>query len=231
MRIFYAILLFCTAAVADAAAADSAPEPPAAPPGTRLLLAPDDTAPRILSEQTVETPVPVKNTIADPLLRMRRPAGNAGASRVGAVTIGDLTLIRGADGRTTTLTQSGNLLIRQDAAGSSFTRVQDAERPPVFLRDSRGRVTGPMSAVPGSESPKSTMPSRPATLPSPQRDTPSRTVAKPERNSFSSMPSRPKTLPPPKRENPAGNLPRPVRNSFSSMPSHPGTLPAPGRGR
>ncbi len=194
MRIFYAIILFCTAA-----GGNPAPEPPAAPPGTRLLLAPDDSAPRILSEQAVKTPVPVRNTIADPQLRLRRSAGNAGASRVGAVTIGDLTLIRGADGRTTTLTQSGNLLIRQDAAGSSFTRVQDAERPPVFPRDSSGKVTGPMSAVPGSESPKSTMPSRPATLPPPQRDTPSRTIVKPERNSFSSMPSRPGTLPPPSR--------------------------------
>lgn len=193
MRIFYAALL---AAAVTAAAVDLDPAPPAAPPGTRLLLAPADRTPRILPEQE-----PPAASVADPLLRMRRPAGIATPSRVGAVTIGDLTFVRAPDGRTTTLTQSGNLLIRQDAAGTTFTRVKDAERPPVFLRDAKGRVSGPMSTVPGSESPRST------------------------------MPSRPKTLPPPQRTKPADNLPRPTRNTFSSMPSRPGTLPAPGRGR
>lgn len=200
MRIFYAIVLFCTAAVAGAAGVNPDPEPPAAPPGARLLLAPDDSAPRILSGQAVETPVPVKDAIADPQLRLRRPAARPSAgARVGAVTIGDLTLLRDADGRTTTLTQSGNLLIRQDAQGASFTRVEDSRRSPVFLRDSDGKVTGPMSTAPGGESPKSTMPSRPAVLPPPRRDTPSRVAPKPARESFSSMPSRPGTLPPPGR--------------------------------
>ena len=102
MRIFYAIVLFCTAAVAGAAGVNPDPEPPAAPPGARLLLAPDDSAPRILSGQAVETPVPVKDAIADPQLRMRRPAARpAAGARVGAVPIGDLTLLRDADGRTT----------------------------------------------------------------------------------------------------------------------------------
>ena len=197
MRIFYAIALFAALGVN---AVDPNPAPPAAPPGTRLILAPADTTPRILSEVTVEPTTSPETTIADPQLRRRQPSPRSAAgSRVGAVTIGDLTLVRGVDGRTTTLTQSGNLLIRQDAKGTSFTRVEDARRSPVFLRDSDGRVTGPMSAAPGSESPKSTMPSRPAVLPTPRRDAPSRVAPRPARNSFSSMPSRPGTLPPPGR--------------------------------
>ena len=197
MRIFYLIAL---SAALGAGAVNQNPAPPAAPPGSRLLLAPTDTAPRILSKESAATPAPAKTTIADPQLRLRRTAPRSAAgSRVGAVTIGDLTLLRDADGRTTTLTQSGNLLIRQDAKGTSFTRVEDARRSPVFLRDSDGRVTGPMSAAPGSESPKSTMPSRPAVLPTPRRDAPSRVAPRPARNSFSSMPSRPGTLPPPGR--------------------------------
>ncbi len=195
MRIFYLIAL---SAALGAGAVNQNPAPPAAPPGSRLLLAPTDTAPRILSKESAATPAPVKTTIADPQFRLRRTAPRSAAgSRVGAVTIGDLTLLRDADGRTTTLTQSGNLLIRQDAQGASFTRVEDSRRSPVFLRDSDGKVTGPMSTAPGSESPKSTMPSRPAVLPPPRRDTPSRVAPKPARESFSSMPSRPGTLPPP----------------------------------
>lgn len=206
MRFFYAIALFAALA-ADGINSD--PAPPAAPPGTRLVLAPADTAPRLLASETAPAevtapPAPATSSgpdsIADPQLRRRTPAARSAAgSRVGAVTIGDLTLIRGADGRTTTLTQSGNLLIRQDAKGTSFTRVEDARRSPVFLQDSDGKVTGPMSTVPGSESPKSTLPSRPAVLPPPRRDTPPRVAPRPARNSFSSVPSRPKTLPPPGR--------------------------------
>ncbi len=220
------LLLLLNAAVVAAGDSTSAtvPTPVPAPPEAKSVSTPVSPEPAPPAGES-PAPAPVTTTRDEKDATKAEPpsALTGGTTRTtspgrnllsGAVTIGDLVILPpGSSGRSPMLVQSGTVQSYLDESGAAVTTRESG--PPMFVRDSKGKMTGPLTISPGASSLRSELPKRP----NQPRELP--------RSSFSSMPSRPQTAPPPTisapRERPTLTTPGGTgRSSFSSMPATPG---------